>query len=198
MPLPPVAFYSIYEISARWGCPAADVAGWAAMGHLKAMIGIEPVQCGEEWHGGLVEVSMAELMPLFRRFGPSKETCRLKRILPPGCSTWARVTDPADGILVCATDLMFPAEVLHLFEEESDLLRRPAHGIGASPRYDWDAMMVRLFKRLNEQGFPASQAALIAEVQDWFIAQSKSGDVPEESTIRKRIAPIWRAVRGAD
>jgi len=33
MPLPPVAFYSIYEISARWGCPAADIAGWAAAGH---------------------------------------------------------------------------------------------------------------------------------------------------------------------
>lgn len=32
MPLPPVAFYSIYEIAVRWGCPPADVAGWAAAG----------------------------------------------------------------------------------------------------------------------------------------------------------------------
>ena len=35
MPLPPVAFYSIYEIAVRWGCPPADVAGWAAAGHLQ-------------------------------------------------------------------------------------------------------------------------------------------------------------------
>jgi len=198
MPLPPVAFYSIYEISARWGCLAADVAGWAAMGQLRAMIGIEPVHCGEALLGGLVDVAMAELMPLFRRFGPSEETCRVKRILPAGSSDWVRVTDPADGILVCATDLMFPAEALHRFEEERDLLHRPAHGIGASPRYDWESMTVWLFKRLNEQGFPASQAALIAEVQDWFVEHSRTGDVPEESTIRKRIAPIWRAVRGTD
>jgi len=46
--------------------------------------------------------------------------------------------------------------------------------------------------------FPASQAALIAELQDWFAIHSKTGDVPEDSTIRKRIAPIWRAVRGND
>ena len=77
MPLPPVAFYSIFEVSARLGRSAADVAGWAATGQLTAMIGIEPVQCGETLHGGLVEVSMADLMPLFRRFGPSDETCRL-------------------------------------------------------------------------------------------------------------------------
>ena len=196
MPLPPIAFYSIYEVSARVGCSVSDVAGWAATGQLTAMIGIEPVQCGETLHGGLVEVSMADLMPLFRRFGPSDETCRLKRILPAGSRDWVRVTEPAEGIPVRATDLMFPADAVHSLEEERDLVPRPSHGIGASPRYDWEAVTVWLFKRLNERGFPASQAALIAEVQDWFVAHSRTGDVPEDSTIRKRIAPIWRAVRG--
>lgn len=198
MPLPIVAFYSIYEVSARGGCSAADVAGWAAAGHFTAMIGIEPVHCGDELYGGLVEVALAELMPLFRRFGPSDETCRLKRILSSGAETWQRVTDPVEGIVVRATDLMFPAETLHRFEEERELLRRSTHGRGASARYDWEAITIWLFKRLNEMGFPASQAALVAEVQDSFIANSKTGDVPEESTIRKRIAPIWRAVRGGD
>lgn len=198
MPLPAIAFYSIYEVSARWGCSAPDVAGWAAAGQLRAVIGIEPVHCGEEMRGGLVEVSIAELMPLFRRSGPSDATCRLKRILPPGTETWLRVTDPPHGILVRATDLMFPAEALHKFEEERDLFRRSSHGTGAGARYDWEAMTIWLFRRLNERGFPASQTALVSEVQDWFIANCTSGDVPEESTIRKRIAPIWRAVRGSD
>jgi len=198
MPLPPIAFYSIYEVSARVGCTVSDVAVWAATGQLTAMIGIGPVQCGETLHGGLVEVPMADLMPLFRRFGPSDETCRLKRILPAGSRDWVRVTAPAKGISVRATDLMFPAEAVHSLEEERDLVPRPSHGIGISPRYDWEAVTVWLFKRLNERGFPASQAALIAEVQDWFVAHSRTGDVPEDSTIRKRIAPIWRAVRGAE
>ena len=90
MPLPPVAFYSIYEISARWGCPAADVAGWAVEGHLQVLAGIPPVSCGDEIVAGLVEVPIAELMPMFRRYGPSDEQCRLKRVKVPGSKAWLK------------------------------------------------------------------------------------------------------------
>ena len=83
MPLPPVAFYSIYEIAVRWGCPPADVAGWAAEGQLKVVAGIPPVRCGDEVVGGLVEVPIAELMCMFRRFGPSDDIGRLRRVLKP-------------------------------------------------------------------------------------------------------------------
>ena len=61
MPLPPVAFFSIYEIAVRWGCPPADVAGWAAAGHLHVVAGIPPVLCGDETVAGMVQVPMAEL-----------------------------------------------------------------------------------------------------------------------------------------
>lgn len=103
MSLPTVAFYSIYEVSFHLRCSAADVAGWAASGQLMTMVGVEPVNCGDDLHGGLVEVAMAELMSLFRRFGPSDETCRLRRILPAGGSGWLRVTDPAAGIVVLSS-----------------------------------------------------------------------------------------------
>jgi hypothetical protein len=79
---------------------------------------------------------------------------------------------------------------------ERDLLRRSAHSAGATPRYDWDAMYAWLFKRINDYGVPESQAALVGEVQEWFIRNSKSGKVPEDSTIRKRILMIWRILRG--
>jgi hypothetical protein len=35
---------------------------------------------------------------------------------------------------------------------------------------------------------------LIAEVQDSFAQNSPSEEIPEESTTRKKIAPIWRAL----
>ena len=54
MPLPPVAFFSIYEIAVRWGCHPADVAGWAAAGHLHVVAGIPPVLCGDETVAGMV------------------------------------------------------------------------------------------------------------------------------------------------
>ena len=198
MPLPPVAFYSIYEIAVRWGCPPADVAGWAAAGHLQVLAGIPPVSCGEETVAGLVEVPSAELMPMFRRIGPSDEQARLRRVMPPGSKTWLKVTDPPDGVPIRSSDLLLSAGSLQQFEEERDLLRRPASTIGASPRYDWDAMYAWLTWYIFEKGVPETQTALVSLVQDWFVQHSKSGEVPDESTIRKRLTSLWRKLRGEE
>ncbi|MBW6493923.1 MAG: hypothetical protein K0B16_05115 [Burkholderiaceae bacterium] len=100
-------------------------------------------------------------------------------------------------LAVRATDLMVPADDVLRFEEERDLLRRPSSSVGSSPRYDWDVMYVWLFQRLLEQGFPATQTALVAEAQEWFVRNARSGEVPEDSTIRKRLTALWRAVREA-
>ena len=140
MPLPPITFYSIYEISARWGCHPADVAGWAVAGHLRVVAGIPPVSCGDETIAGLVEVPIAEMMPMFRSYGPSDEQCRLKRVTPPGSKTWLKVTDLPDGLPIRSSDLLLVAGPLQQFKEDRDLLRRPVSNIGANPRYDWDAM----------------------------------------------------------
>lgn len=198
MPLPPVAFYSIYEIAVRWGCHPADVAGWAAAGHLQVLAGIPPVSCGDETVAGLVEVPIAELMPMFRRIGPSDEQARLRRVMPPGSKTWLKVTDPPDGVPIRSSDLLLSAGSLQQFEEERDLLRRPASTIGASPRYDWDAMYAWLTWFIFEKGVPETQTALVSLVQDWFVQNSKSGEVPDESTIRKRLTSLWRKLRGEE
>ena len=198
MPLPPVAFYSIYEIAVRWGCPPADVAGWAAAGHLQVLAGIPPVSCGDETVAGLVEVPIAELMPMFRRSGPSDEQARLRRVMPPGSKTWLKVTDPPDGVPIRSSDLLLSAGSLLQFEEERDLLRRPASTVGASPRYDWDSMYAWLTVLLFEKGVPDTQTALVSLVQDWFVQNSKSGEVPDESTIRKRLMSLWRKLRGEE
>jgi hypothetical protein len=198
MPLPPVAFYSIYEIAVRWGCHPADVAGWAAAGHLQVLAGIPPVSCGEETVAGMVQVPIAELMPMFRRIGPSDEQARLKRVMPLGTKIWLKVTDPPEGVLVRSSDLLVDAGTLQQFEEERDLLRRPATNIGANPRYDWDAMYAWLTCFLFEKGVPDTQTALVALVQDWFVLNSKSGEVPDESTIRKRLTSLWRKLRGEE
>jgi len=51
---------------------------------------------------------------------------------------------------------------------------------------------------LFDKGVPETQTALVALVQEWFVQNSQSGDVPEESTIRKRLAPLWRKLRGEE
>lgn len=195
MSLPPRAFYSLTETSARWGCAAADLAGWAATDHLTLVTSIASVTCGKQPVAGIVVVSAADMMRMFRRHGPSEEECRVYRIRSQGSSDWQYITEPADGVVVKITDLMLLAGEVQKFEDERDLFRRPLASPGAAPRYDWEGVTFMLFRRINDQGVPATQAELIAEVQDWFAQNSPTGDIPEESTTRKKIAPIWRALR---
>ncbi len=84
MSLPPRAFYSLNETSARWGCAAADLAGWAATDHLTLVTSIASVICGKQPVAGIVVVSAADMMRMFRRHGPSEEECRIYRIRPQG------------------------------------------------------------------------------------------------------------------
>lgn len=195
MSLPPRAFFSLIETSARWGCTLADVAGWAATDHLTIVTGIASVICGKQPLAGIVVVNAADMMRMFRRHGPSEEECRVFRVKLRGSDDWQYITEPADGVVIKITDLMLLAEEVQKFEDKCDLLRGPSGSGGAAPRYDWEGVNIMLFRRINEQGLPATQAELIAEVQDWFSQNSSSGEIPEESTTRKKIAPIWRALR---
>ena len=87
------------------------------------------------------------------------------------------------------------ADEVQKFEDDRDVMRRPFASAGAVPRYDWEGVNIMLFQRINDHGLPATQAELIAEAQDWFAQNSPTGEIPEESTTRKKIAPIWRALR---
>ena len=195
MTLPPRAFFSVNEIAARWGCAVADVAGWSIVGHLSMVTGMASVICGKQPVAGLVVVNAADMMQMFRRHGSSDEECRVFRIRLQGSTDWLHITEPADGVRIKLTDLMLVADEVQKFEEERDVMRRPVASPGAVPRYDWEGVNIMLFQRINDRGLPATQGELIAEVQDWFAQNSPTGEIPEESTTRKKIAPIWRALR---
>ena len=160
--------------------------------------GRRTVKCGDESIAGWVEVQIAELRPRYRRYGPSDEHWRLKRVKPPGSKTWLKGTDPPEGLPIRSSDLLLAAGPLQQFEEERDLLRRPASNAGANPRYVWDAMYAWLTKYIFDKGVPDSQTAMIALVLEWFVLNSRSGEVPDESTIRKRLAGLWRKLKGEE
>ena len=134
MSLPPRAFYSLNETSARWGCAAADLAGWAATDHLTLVTSIASVICGKQLVAGIVVVSAADMMRMFRRHSPSDEECRIYRIRPQGSVEWQYITEPADGVVIKITDLLLLAEEVQKFEDERDLLRRSAGSPGSAPR----------------------------------------------------------------
>lgn len=160
------------------------------------MTAVSPVVCGTEPVAGLVQVNAAEIMVMFRRCARSAKSCMVRRILPEDCTVWHYITNPKQGLRLSRADLLLKADDVLAFEEECDLLRRKGGrkgGAGGSePRYDWDGMFVEMVRIMNEQGIPKKQAEFVSLIIDWFHSESETGDIPDESTIRKRVAAVWR------
>ncbi len=195
MALPRRAFYSLNEVTARWDCAMADIAGWAAVGYFDIVTGIQRVLCGSGTLAGFVSVSVADILPMFRRQGLSASSGRLHHVRPPEASDWSFITDPEEGIEVTLADLMIRGEDVCRFEDDCDLLRRPTVNIGSSSTYDWEAALSAEILRIHEHGVPATQAEWIGRIQEWFAIKTESGDVPDERTIRRRLSPIWKSLR---
>ena len=195
MGLPPRIYFTVHEVTARWGCNIADVAGWADAGRFRILTGIPAVRCGDEVVAGKVVLSPMELLPRFRRCGTGPTERVMRRIQPLERQAWLLITDPAGGIPVAVADMLMLAEEVHAFEEENDMVRRVAAGPGAATPYDWEGMNIALIVRIHDHGLPATQAELVAEMQDWFADRSDGKKMPDSRSIRRRITPIWRALR---
>ena len=201
MALPPRVFFTLYETSVRWDCSIADIAGWADVGKLKIRTGIGLVRCGDVAVAGRVTLSAMELLPLFRRSGTGPSEGVMRRIMPPNCEEWLIITEPACGISVAVADMLILAEDVFAFEDDHDMVRKTPSGTGGSgggSLYDWDGMNLALIVRIHDAGLPLTQADLIAEMQHWFADQSDGTKMPDSRSIRRRITPIWRALRKED
>lgn len=196
MALPPRAFFTLYETASRWGCMIADIAGWATEGRLNIVTGIPLAVCNSEKVAGLIVISPMDMLPLFLRSGTGPTSVKLLRIKPEPGRDWLYVTEPVEGVEVSIADLLISGQDVLRFEDEHDLLRRIGGGTGALSPYDWEGMYVTMIKRIHERGLPTTQAELIGELQEWFVNVAENGEVPDESTIRRRLRPFWRALRG--
>ncbi|MDT8854700.1 hypothetical protein RNZ50_06585 [Paracoccaceae bacterium Fryx2] len=174
------------------------MAGWAAAGKLRITTGICMVRCGDTVIAGQVTISPMEVLPLFRRCGTGPAVGTVRRIMAHGSTEWQIITDPAAGIPVAVADMLILAEDFHAFEEEYGIARRVPAGPGATSPYDWDGMIVALVVRIVDHGLPTTQAELVAEMQEWFADQSGGKKMPDSRSIRRRITPIWRALRRED
>jgi len=195
MGLPPRVFYTLSEISIRWDCSLADLAGWASAGRFDIVTALPPTEVGSASVAGFVAVSVTDILPMFRRCGTGPTTRILRRVRPLEEKEWVILPPPPDAIEVALADLMIMAADVSRFEEDCEIARRPAPRAAPGTNYDWDGMYVAIIRRVHEHGLPASQADWVSEVQDWFVIRTEGANVPDERTIRRRLTPIWRALR---
>ncbi|TXB67460.1 hypothetical protein FQV27_15285 [Paracoccus aurantiacus] len=76
-------------------------------------------------------------------------------------------------------------------------MRRLAANSGAPSRHNWEGLLAFLIQRVHVEGVPATQGEWIAVAQDWFAQNSEGGEIPDESTIRRRLGPIWKSLQAA-
>ncbi len=197
MGLPPRVYYTLQEAAIRWDCSLADIAGWASVGRFDIVTAIAPIVTDAQVLAGFVVVPVTDILQMFRRHGTGPSSSRILRVRPLEQDEWVMVPGTAEPIDVTLDDLLILADQARRFEAECDLLRRPASNIGSTMRYDWDAMYIALIQRVHDRGVPETQAEWVGEVQDWFVSASETGEVPDERTIRRRLSPIWKALRAS-
>jgi hypothetical protein len=196
MALPPREYFTLHEAAARWDCTLADIAGWASAGRFDIVTAIAPMVQVLNDIAGFVVVAVTDILQMFRRCGTGPTTARLWRVRPIGHDQWVQLPDHPTGFSVTLADLLIMARDVQKFEAEYDLLRRPGAHMGSTARYDWDGMFIALMIGMHQRGLPPTQSEWVGEVQEWFVAQGKNGgEVPDERTIRRKLTPIWKALR---
>ena len=197
MAFPARCLFTIVEVSARWICSQTQIVDWAISEEIELVAGFSQVKLGDEFAVGLLVVRGTEVRPLFRPFGDAAKKVYVKQARRPSTTVWLTITDPVRGIRFTAADIMITADEIERFEQAHEINRTRSAGPGAPGRYDWDGFHIAVMKRIHNHGLPATQTALIVEMQEWFIANSTHGSAPDESTIRQRIKVIWHALKAA-
>ena len=207
--------YGIEEACRRWEISDADLAGFViereitlavVVASLPVDVGtIEDVD-GEDWYR----------IPAGRRhLTGALDLLSLDawRILTVGSHTirsfdaegddYIDIADHGDetGVLVVTREQLIVrhAELVR-FEAAQDEIAAPVNiaafpltpqptARGAPPKYDWDEFYCELAVSMQIDGVPESQAAIVRRMVEWFATRNQ---YPDQSTIKKKVALLWR------
>lgn len=204
MALPRRFSWTISEAAARWGCMPADIIDWSLIGHVEIVTAIPTVITDHGEVAGLVVVPPEDLVRMFRRdgSGPRQATVRRIRRADPRREDhtgrdqeWMRITEPGGGVTLEPADLIITHDEMDRFEEAHELAPRQKNYQGGATKWDWEGFYTALIRRIHEHGLPEQQKDLVNEMLGWFERRSDTGEAPDISTIRKKIAGIWRELR---
>jgi hypothetical protein len=194
------------DIAVRWSILPMDLVAWATQGLLRLSAALPPIRTvSSRTLSDIVEIAGSDVIPLFRLNGARLDSVAITRLRAQRETEWEWIAEPAEGITITATEVLVTRVEVERFEREHELYGGPASrdmkgahlersrgaGPGAPPRYDWDRFFVAIARRIHDQGIPSSQGELVREMLDWF--QEKDGNqAPDESTVRRKVAMVWR------
>ena len=204
------------ELCGRWGLTHQDVAAFVLAKELAVSVVVIGVRV-EYGHYEVVDpfqtsriptnyenvTGLADLEPVDAWRLIREERQSITRFKPKN-SDYAEIDDSdcEDGLNFLREDVVVRLEEVERFElvhglsAPVALAPPPSASVrGVPSRYDWEAFWIELCRSIYVDGLPGSQAELVRQMRDWF---ETTGSVPDDSTIKKKLSPLWRALHAAD
>ncbi|MBN8891048.1 MAG: hypothetical protein ABS99_00495 [Acetobacteraceae bacterium SCN 69-10] len=211
-------FYRVTELCARWSMTETDIAAFVLADELTLSIAVSqlPVEAG--YYEEVDDGQWCSMPTGRRRFSGTLDLIRddawaVLTLGSAGVSSFQAqpgeyleyaLDDDGAPLHIEAQGLVVRRAELERFEAcqasaaastsaESSLAAEPEseRRRGAPTKYDVDGFWRHVCRILFHEGAPPKQAQLIRQMRDWFEARLGIGNGPDESWIRKKIAPLW-------
>jgi hypothetical protein len=200
-------FYSLDDVFARWSMNERDLAAFVLADELTLsaeVIGLRVchgafeicendylrMPLGYRRMTGVVDLLRDDALEVLRRDGASVQAFKA-----PDQEFLEVADDDAGGYhFVTREALVIRREEIDRFEAAQGVSVGDDGAIqrGAPRRFDWDGFWVEVCRSIHEDGLPDTQTELVSRMSEWF---AQSGVAPDDSTLKKKLRPLWRRLR---
>ena len=94
-------------------------------------------------------------------------------------------------VLIPKQELMSYLEV-HFMTKVAKAMSSP-RSVGRPPKWDWERCWLQICVSVHKKDLPKTQEELVVKLQSWF--SESTGEEPAASSIRKRTARVFKALR---
>lgn len=209
-------FYRLSEICARWSMSEADIAAFVLEDQLVLSIAVSQVRLQMGYYEEVDTGNWCSIPTNLRRFSGTLDLLRDDAWAalsigscgagyfraPKGEFIEYMPEDESGAFHIEAASLVVRRTEIDRFEAAQSMHaaapivpsneeRSGSKQRGAPTKYDVDAFWRQVCRLIFHDGPPPKQGEMVRQLHGWFEESLGFGNGPDESWIRKKIAPLW-------
>lgn len=205
-------FYHLDEMLTRWGMTERDIAAFVLADELTLSATVSGLrieygafeECrdgrwfampeGTRFAVGTIDLARGDAWRVLREGVWTITALKAQS----GC--YENIDDPTldnkhevyrDDLVICRAEIERFEQAQGLPIEADAPIRR-----GAPSQFNWDAFWVEVCRGIHADGLPNTQNELVGMMAEWF--ELNHNKAPDESTIKKKLKPLWRQLTKPD